>query len=125
MTQTHFLNIDLDIAGDGELGMLFAELEPFAYVLNPGAQPFATLELNDQPRTAEEAVAAFHKAVTSLSPEAKSMWEALTLRALNVGIQAGDHPHSAAFTFSTAALKLIGELGAQLVFTVYAPLQSG
>ena len=128
MTGTYFINIDLDIAWDGDfsaIAPLLLELEPFAYVLNPGPQPFATLELNDQPKTPEEAILAYHHAIEALSPQARGVWNALSKRSLNIGIQAGERPHSAEFTLSQSAVAYAAAIGAQWIITVYGSNRSG
>lgn len=119
MSQTRYLNVDLDIAGAFDLDNIIRELEPFAFVLNPGPQPFATLELHEQCETPEAAVTAFHRAITALSADARSAWSNLDRRTLNIGFQAGSKPYSTEFALSSGAIDLIAAISAEVVFTIY------
>lgn len=111
--------MDLDIAGAFDLDNIVRELEPFAFILNPGPQPFATLELNEQCETPEVAVIEFHRAITALSTDTRSAWNKLDKRTLNIGVQAGAMPYSTEFALSSRSISLIAEISAEVVFTIY------
>jgi hypothetical protein len=49
------------------------------------------------------------------------LWNGAKRRDFNIGVQAGAHPHSSEFALEVESLKAVHELGARIVFTVYAP----
>ena len=57
---TSFLNVDLDLRSDFDLGPLLAALQPSLMLLNEYAKPFAILEVaTKQPKSIGEAIEAF------------------------------------------------------------------
>ena len=121
MTRAEFLNVDLDLFG-GELAEVIAALEPGAFVLHEerDASPaMATLELDGDPQSLEDAVAGFADLVEKMPASAPASWDGCERRVMNVGIQAGDDPHQATFALSKDALARLVNMHAELLFTVY------
>lgn len=118
--ETKFLNVDLDLRAKFPLDPLVAALEPFAFLLNPGVDAgFISLELNDQPQSVEQAIEGFARAVESLQPHFRKMWDDCEQRSFNVGIQSAAHPRAIAFELSKRHMSLIEKMAADIVFTVY------
>ena len=117
--RTRFLNIDLDIVGENNLAPLLDALEPAAYVLNPGPEPLATLELNEQERSVDDALAVFCAALEALPPDARAVWDACTKRVFNIGIESADEPYASEFNISAANVGRVAGLGAAITVTVY------
>ncbi len=90
--RTEFLNVDLDLAGDSKLDQLAQALRPALMVVHqePGR---ISLELTNQPKGVDAAIAELASVLTRLSPEAQEIWRACESREINIGIQAGSKPH--------------------------------
>ena len=119
---TEFLNVDLDIRGDsGDLENLLRSMETSVVVLNHAHQE-ASIELAQEFTSLEETVMSLVELIGSLQPDARSIWNRLEFRRLNVGIQAAGEPHAACFAISAKAVELLAARQFEIVFTVYAPL---
>ena len=81
-----------------------------------------SLELLEKRETLEEAALSIVKCVQELPPAARDIWAGCDFRRINVGIQAGDHPHAACFSISQEVILLLAGLQFEVVFTVYAPM---
>jgi len=79
-----------------------------------------TLELANQPVSPEDAISQFIALVERLPAPARAEWGRCSLRSMNIGVQAGDEPHSAAFSLPFEVLAAAAKLRAGVVFTVYA-----
>lgn len=117
---TRFLNVDLDLRSTKRLGPLLAGFGPRVSVLHE-RDDFVVLELAEQPDTAERAVLAFAALVDALPPDLRALWDGCERRRLDVGIQAGEAPHSITFELSPSALAAAVRIGAELAVTIYAP----
>ncbi len=120
-TNTTFLNVDLVLRGLADFSPLLSALGDSVLVLHAEAR-FACVELPDQPATPEEAVTRLCQLIADLPPQARDHWNRCPERTLDVGIQAGGEPHQTCYRLSASALALAASLGADVVFTVYAPL---
>jgi hypothetical protein len=119
---TKFLNVDCDIRGDArDLEALLRSIEASVVVLSHAGRE-ASIELAKQCSSLEETISAFANLFVALRPEAKSIWDGLEFRSLNVGVQAAAVPYAASFAISVEAVESIAALGLEIVFTVYAPL---
>jgi hypothetical protein len=117
--RTEFLNVDVDLIGASEVDYIARTLSPALIVAHrePGR---ISLELSQQPKSADDAVAELARVLTHLPTEAKAMWDNCQSREVNIGIQAGREPHEARFTISQKSLSLVAALRADIVVTVYA-----
>src|SRR5207249_10952612 len=83
----------------------------------------AHLELAKLTRTADATIRGFCSLIEALPKLERDLWNAAKARDFNIGVQAGVEPHSTEFALAAETLKAAYELGARIVFTVYAPEQ--
>jgi hypothetical protein len=123
---THFLNLDLDVAGAAAVIDELAEaLDRRLLVLHrdtAGRRRAARYESRRQHATPDAALRAIAAVIEGLPARAKRAWRAATVRDFNVGVQAGRLPHAAEYAIAPATAGRIANLGARLVLTVYAPV---
>jgi hypothetical protein len=121
---THFLNVDLDIYSKADLQPLVTALGKKVTVLYVGRIKrtySAHLELAKITRTADATIRSFCSLIEALPKAQHAMWNAAKIRDFNIGVQAGTQPHSTEFALAAETIKAAHELGARIVFTVYAP----
>jgi hypothetical protein len=121
---THFLNVDLDIYSKADLRSLVTALGKRVMVLYLGRirrTHSAHLELAKITKTADATIRGFCSLIEALPKLERDLWNAAKVRDFNIGVQAGTQPHSTEFALAAATLKAAHELGARIVFTVYAP----
>ena len=120
---THFLNVDLDIYSKADLHPLVTALGKKVVVLHVGRirqTHSAHLELAKITKTADATIRGFCSLIEALPQLERGLWNAAKVRDFNIGVQAGTQPHSTEFDLPPEALKAAHELGARIVFTVYA-----
>ena len=123
---THFLNVDLDIYSKADLRPLVTALGKKVMVLYVGRirqTHRAHLELTKITKTAAATIRGFCSLIEALPKLERNLWNAAKVRDFNIGVQAGTQPHSTEFALAAETLKAAHELGARVVFTVYAPEQ--
>jgi len=123
---THFLNVDLDIYSKADLHPLVTALGKRVVVLYVGRirqTHCAHLELAKMTKTADATICGFCSLIEALPKPERGLWNAAKVRDFNIGVQAGMQPHSTEFALPAGTLKAAHELGARIVFTVYAPEQ--
>lgn len=117
---THFINVDLDLESPQSLERLIAHWGDDVFVLrhvDSGEVGWkAGLELSHADRTPEQAIAAF----VELVEELREQWDALSVRNVDIGVQAGTEPRSWSYSLDPETLASLHAIGAQLVCTVYA-----
>lgn len=118
---THFLNVDLDLYVAEGMDELLKALQPAIVISRDGTR--ATLEVDLQPDSPEDALRRFVKLVDKLSPNKRAIWNKAIAREFNIGVQAGKHPHSMQFTLSNEAVALANSLSASVAFTVYGVIE--
>ena len=59
--------------------------------------------------------------IESLPKAERELWNRAKVRDFNVGVQAEAQPFSHEFALAAETVKAVSELGARIVFTVYAP----
>lgn len=122
---THFLNVDLDVAGAAAvIGEIADALDRRLLLLHrdtAGRRRAAHYESRRQHATPDAALRAIATVIEGLPPRAKRAWRAATVRDFNVGVQAGRLPHATEYAIAPATAARIATLGARLVLTVYAP----
>jgi hypothetical protein len=123
-TATHFLNVDLDICSSRDLQALVTALGQKVMVLYVGRirrTHRAHLELAKSTKTADAAIRGFCALIEALPKVERHLWNAARVRDFNIGVQAGAQPLFCEFILAAETLKAAYELGARIVFTVYAP----
>jgi hypothetical protein len=126
LTATHFLNVDLDIHSSRDLQALVTNLGQKVIVLYAGRIKRtyrAHLELAKITKTADATIRCFCALIKALPRVDRDLWNSAKVRDLNIGVQAGTQPHSCEFVVALETFKAAHELGARIVFTVYAPEQ--
>lgn len=121
---THFLNVDLDIYSKADLQPLVSALGKKVMVLYIGRvrqTHCAHLEVAKITKTADATIRAFCSLLQALPKPERNLWTAAKIRDFNIGVQACTQPHSTEFALSAETLRASHELGARIVFTVYAP----
>jgi hypothetical protein len=117
---TKFLNVDLDLRSQSDLGELLGALEPAVIVLYETANS-ASVEMNREFASLENTVVHFISIIKEFSPAVNKIWNQCDFRRINIGIQAGLGPREAYFTLSSQAISLLASVHCEITFTVYAP----
>ncbi len=123
-TGTYFLNVDLDLYSSCDLQPLVTALGKKVIVLHVGRNKRtygAHLELVKVTKTADSTIRAFCALIEALPKAERAMWNAAKIRDFNIGVQAAAQPLSCEFALAAETAKAASELGARIVFTVYAP----
>ncbi len=123
-----FLNVDLEIDSAGDLQPLLESVGGKLLVLHCGRifrTYCARLELPKQPKSADAAIRGLCAVVSGLDKKGRELWNGAKRRNFSIGIQAGAKPHSHDFPLQPATVKAVAELGAGIIFTVYAPDPAG
>ena len=124
---THFLNVDLDIYSRSDLQPLVERIGKSVAVLYVGRERrkySAHLELAKDLRTADAAIRSFCRLISALPKTERALWDSATIRSFSIGIQSGPEPRALDFVVRSETLRVLSELDAQVVVTVYAPEQS-
>jgi hypothetical protein len=92
---THFLNVDLDLRGPGDLKILVEHLGPSIIVLTEGP-PFTSIEWASSRAgvSLERTVLGLARLIKSLPPKQAAIWKRCIFRRFNIGIQGGHEPYS-------------------------------
>lgn len=121
---THFLNVDLDIYSRADLQPLVSALGKKVMILHLGRvrqTHCAHLELARITKTADATIRGFCSLIEALPKSERNLWNAAKVRDFNIGVQAGTQPHSTEFALAVETLRASYQVGARIVFTVYAP----
>ena len=117
---TMFLNVDLDLRGDG-LEELLGYLGSSVLVMHQAAQQLS-LELSDSGNDPlDVTLAKWIELIQSLPEPARAIWDRCELRSMNIGIQSAEKPHAALFAISSTTVSELAGLQAEIALTVYAP----
>jgi hypothetical protein len=125
---THFLNVDLDIRSRCDLQPLIRGFGKKAHVLfvgRTGRMHVAHIELASLVRSADWAIRRFHALISSFGDSERELWNTASAKDFSIGVQAGVQPNPKDFCISTESVKAAAELGARIVFTIYAPVKHG
>jgi Immunity protein 53 len=122
--RTEFLNVDLDLEFAGDISELLRALGDTVINVLRDEPGKCTLELANQPASPEDAIRQFTALVERLPAPARADWDRCSLRSMNIGLQAGYEPYSAAFQLPFEVLAALGKLQAEVTFTVYRATQA-
>jgi hypothetical protein len=115
-----FLNVDLDLRGDG-LEELLGYLGSSVLVMHRAARQLS-LELSDSGNDPlDVTLAKWIELIQSLPEPARAIWDRCELRSMNIGIQSAERPHAALFAVSRTTVSELAGLQAEIALTVYAP----
>jgi len=122
---TIYLNVDVDVLASRPLNALIAAFGNRIHVHYCGrerGQYSAHFSLGSMRQSAslDSAIRGLVELVKRLPATAYRLWERATERTLNVGIQSGIRPRSREFEISRARVQAVADIGASIVFTVYA-----
>jgi|HubBroStandDraft_4_1064222.scaffolds.fasta_scaffold1111093_1 hypothetical protein len=118
---TEFLNVDLDLRGDG-LEELLGYLGSSVVVMHQTAHELALELSNRVDEPLDETLAKWIELLQSLPEPGRVIWNRCNLRSMNIGIQSAEKPYSALFTISSSRVSQLASLQAEIVVTVYAPI---
>ena len=119
---TEFLNVDLDLRGDG-LEELLRYLGSSVLVMHQTAHELALELSNRVDEPLDETLAKWIELLQSLPEPGRAIWNRCNLRSMNIGIQSAEKPYSALFTISSSRVSQLASLQAEIVVTVYAPIE--
>ena len=124
---TRYLNTDLDIESQIDLGPLSGELARRKWVVlhsgqhDDGVWRASFEHLWNSEAGPEQAIAGMLDVIERLPPPLKSLWTACGKRDFNVGIQAERRPHAFSHTFSNELLARVASAEASITIMLYAP----
>jgi len=121
---THFIEVDLDIFSRVSLQPLVSALGEKVFVLHVGRYKrtyCAHLEVTRVTKDADSTIRAFCRLIEALPKVERGLWDIAKVRDFNIGVQAEARPFSHEFAIAAETVKAVSELGARIVFTVYAP----
>lgn len=124
---THFINVDLDIYSKTDLRPLVAALGKKIYVLHVGRHRprgrtyCAHLELRPHPKSADLGIRDFCLLIQTLPRAERKLWDNAKARDFNIGVRVKKEPYAKRFDIAADTVRAAAKLGAQIVFTVYAP----
>jgi hypothetical protein len=123
---TELLNVDLDIRSNtnSDLRNVLLALDRSCFVLNPGSDTHATLELRGgEGASLNEIINFFCIAIENLDVGQREAWNRLQLRSFNIGIQARAKPYQSPFLLTGSTVLRIAGVGADVVLTVYGSFE--
>lgn len=123
-TDSHFLNVDLDLKSKADLAPLVAKLGRKVVVLHERKERgayYVSLELSKQQASPEACMAAFAKLIEALPRPERRLWDAAASRRFDVGVQADGEGVVFVTPIKAATLGRIAKVGGEIVTTVYAP----
>jgi hypothetical protein len=121
---TSFLNVDLDMRSTTPIEPVIAALGDDVIVLHSGREKrayCAHLELSRVRKDADATIRVFCTLIRALPPDARRSWDKCRARDFNIGIQAECEPRATEIVLKAGTVQAVAELGARIVFTVYAP----
>jgi hypothetical protein len=119
-----FLNVDLDVYSKSNLQGLVSAPGKKVSVLHVGRNKrtfCAHLELSRITKDADSTIRAFCGLIESLPSAERELWNKAKIRDFNIGVQAGSRPYSHEIVLAAATVKAASDVGARIVFAVYAP----
>lgn len=123
-SDTHFLNVDLDIYSKHDLQPLVDRLRRKVRVLFVGLEKrkfSAHLEIAGKANTADATIRAFCRLIDGLPEPERKLWDVAIVRSFSIGVQAEIDSPVRDFQVRQGTLAAVSNIGAEIVLTVYAP----
>jgi hypothetical protein len=123
-SNTHFLNVDLDIYSRRDLKPLVNRFGTKVIVLFMGKTKrkySAHLEIERYCTTPDSTIRAFCRLVNDLPEPERNIWDAAVVRSFSVGVQAEIGSPVRDFQVRRETVTAVSEISAEIVLTVYAP----
>ena len=120
-SETHFLNVDLDIESDGHVQAFAAFFEENAVVLSAESH-FLSVESAGGSQTLAETLRSLIDLIETSPPEIRAAWDRCSRRSFNIGVQAGASPRYVELGVPADLVAAIAGLGGDIIVTVYAPV---
>ena len=125
---THFLNVDLEISSTLNLAPLLAAWGKSVFILHADRVKWTYrvfLEIGRIPKSADQVIRVFCKLIESLPRAERKIWDSASKRDFSIGIAAGLTPSACDFTLSPKTVRVVADVGARIVFTVYGAERTG
>ncbi len=126
VSNTHFLNVDLDIQSKRDLQQLVEHLQPKVIVLFVGKvrrKYEAHLEIAGATTTPDQAIRAFCRLIGNLPKAERKIWNAAAIRSFSIGVEAVIGSSVQDFKVRQETVTAVSEISGEIVLTVYAPAQ--
>lgn len=124
LDETHRLGAELELVASRSLHTLFEHIGGAVSALRNSVEGdihTLWLELAPSESSPDEAISRYAAIFDALPPELRTVWDGCTDRCVNVGLQAGFHPHAFPLLASREAIAELARLGLRLQITLYAP----
>lgn len=120
MSQTQFLNIDLDLESDHDIRPLADawgdDIFTFRLDNDDGIWRGSFETMEDD---AEKIIDKYHQLVTGLSPALRELWDNARQRIFDIGFEASSEPRVFQAHLSDQAVAKIHSIGGSLTVTIY------
>jgi hypothetical protein len=126
VSNTHFLNVDLDIHSKRDLQQLVEHLRPKVIVLFVGKvrrKYEAHLEVAGATKTPDQTIRALCRLIGNLPKAERKIWDAAAVRSFSIGVQAVIGSSVQDFKVRQETVTAVSEIGGEIVLTVYASAQ--
>ena len=118
MSETIFLNVDLDLEGMASLDPLIEALGSSVCVVHKEGL-VVSLELSESPVGPGDAIVRFSKLIDELPPDVNDLWNRCRMRQFNIGMRCGDSAHEARIELPLEILRRALGVGVDVVVTIY------
>jgi hypothetical protein len=125
-SETHFLNVDLDIHSKADLRDLVSAFGKKVDVLFAGREDgrhSAHLELRRITKDADSAIRAFCKLIQGLPRPTRRLWDEALVREFNIGVQGASKPAKFELGIESKTLRSAADVKARIGFTIYGQLK--
>ena len=124
VNETQRLGAELELVARSRLRTLLEHIGGAVNALRNSVEDgVQTLWLEHVPleSSLDEAISRYAAIFDALPPELRAVWDSCTDRCVNVGVQAGFHPHAFPLLASCEAIAKLARLRRRLQITLYAP----
>ena len=120
MSETHLINIDLEVESKEDIDSLVRELESKLHLMtHHNCHGIIRAGFEASGLGVEEIILSYILAIETLTADAKKQWNKCLTRDFNFGFQAGETPNGYEKQISLGVLESIASVGGQIVITIY------